>query len=143
MDHNGDFPAVNADLVEAQQLAEALEPEIAVLGGGKAPPGWRIDRFPSLGKVRLVSVPPWSRRPPKCEPEPWIGIGRAAQAELREAWKKEDPAGFQAQEDRRTAWLRAKGRGVVAAAVVVASPEDEKAARVLTIREPEFAEQQF
>ena len=119
-----EFAAIDADRAEAQQDREAIQPEIAVIEGGKAPPGWRIDRFKCLDRVRLVAVPPWSRRPPTIEPEPWIGVGRAHQKELRAAWEKDDPVGFKAQEDRRAAWLRAKRRAVVAVPVAVAVPPE-------------------
>ena len=39
-----------------------------------------FDRFPqSSGRMRLVSSPLWSLRPPTCEPELWLIIGKAAQ----------------------------------------------------------------
>ena len=42
--------------------------------------GWRVDRFPQgPGRMRLVSTPLWSLRPPTCEPEVWSTIGKAAQ----------------------------------------------------------------
>ena len=42
--------------------------------------GWHVDRFPQgPGRMRLVSTPPWSSRPPTCEPELWLIIGKAAQ----------------------------------------------------------------
>ena len=94
-----DFAPADADRVEAEEAKTAIEPEVAVLEGGKPPAGWRIDRF-GKERVRLVSVPPWSRRPPDVEPEVWIGIGRAARKELRLKWETEDPSGFQAQEAR-------------------------------------------
>ena len=42
--------------------------------------GGVFDRFPqSSGRMRLVSSPLWSLRPPTCEPELWLIIGKAAQ----------------------------------------------------------------
>ena len=40
------FPAVDADLVEQQIRREALMQEVVLVHGGRAPDGWRIDRFP-------------------------------------------------------------------------------------------------
>ena len=61
-----DFPAVDADVEERSDIEQIENAEICV--EGLAPPtGWRFDR---LG-ARLVSTPPWSRRPPNCESEVW------------------------------------------------------------------------
>jgi len=110
-------PAVPPAEQEVKEDDNDINDEVAIIEGGKAPPGWRIDRFKCLDKVRLVSAPPWSRRPPTCEPEVWVSVGRAHQKELRDEWKNKDPSGFQAQEERRATWLTAKKRGVVPVAV--------------------------
>ena len=93
--------------------------------GGRAPDGWRIDRFPRAdGTVRLVPTPPWSRRVPNLEPEDWIATNKRVQNVLREDWKAEDPENFNAQERRRAAWLRAKAerRGIPPVAMAIATP---------------------
>ena len=50
-----DLPAVNPDVAEdALDTAEAISENITV-DGGKAPPGWRLDRFLiSPGKYRIT-----------------------------------------------------------------------------------------
>ena len=53
------FPAVYADLIEQQVRRDALMQEVVLVQGGRAPSGWRIDRFPRAdGTVRLVPTPP-------------------------------------------------------------------------------------
>ena len=73
--------------------------------------------------MRLASTPPWSLRPPTCEPELWLIIGKAAQREMRAKWQADDPDAFAAQEDRRSSWRRAKRGGVVACGVVAGRGE--------------------
>ena len=73
--------------------------------------------------MRLVSTPPWSLRPPTCEPELWLIIGKAAQREMRAKWQPDDPDAFAAQEERRSSWRRAKRGGVVACGVVAGRGE--------------------
>ena len=69
---------------------------------GAPPTGWRVDRFPQgPGRMRLVSTPLWSLRPPTCEPELWLIIGKAAQRDMRAKWQADDPDAFAAQEERR------------------------------------------
>ena len=54
-----EFPAVDADLIEQQVRRDALMQEVVLVQGGRAPNGWRVDRFPRAdGTVRLVSAPP-------------------------------------------------------------------------------------
>ena len=76
---------------ELQQQLELGDAEL-VVEGDRAPKGWRIDRF----GTRTVSVPPWSRRPPKVLPEAWLTFSKNYQNELREELRKEDPEGFEA-----------------------------------------------
>ena len=109
---------------EREQEQKDMAQETEVIEGGKAPPGWRVDKFSRLGRARLVSVPPWSRRPPHCEPEVWVGILRSLQKKEREAWARDDPKGFAAQEARRSEWLKANSKGVVAAAIATAGVRD-------------------
>ena len=73
--------------------------------------------------MRLVSTPPWSLRPPTCEPELWMIIGKAAQREMRAKWHADDPDAFAAQEERRSSWRWAKRGGVVACGVVAGGGE--------------------
>ena len=119
------FPAVDADLIEQQVRRDALMQEVVLVQGGRAPDGWRIDRFPRAdGTVRLVPTPPWSRRVPNMEPEDWIATNKRVQNVLREDWKSEDPENFNAQERRRAAWLRGKAerRGIPPVAMAIATP---------------------
>ena len=67
--------------------------------------------------MRLVSTPLLSLRPPKCEPELWLTIGKAAQREMRAKWQADDPDAFAAQEERRSSWRQAKRGGVVVCGV--------------------------
>ncbi len=114
-----DFTEVDADRRDEEALQQAAASEVHVAPGGAPPAGWRVDRFPNgAGKVRLVSTPPWSRRPLSCEPEMWLVIGRAAPNELRATWQADDPVAFAAQEERRAAWNRAQRGGVVACGTV-------------------------
>ena len=86
--------------------------------------GWRVDRFQQgPGRMRLVSTPPWSLRPPTCEPELWLIIGKAAQREMRAKWQADDLDALAAQEERRSSWRRAKRGGVVACGVVAGRGE--------------------
>ena len=70
---------VDADLIDYDKMDAAVQEELQ-LDGKRPPIGWRIDRF----RHRLVSVPPWSRRPPTCEPEVWTAIGKHVQTKLRD-----------------------------------------------------------
>ena len=70
-----------------------------------------------------MSTPPWSLRPPTCEPELWLVIGKPAQRVMRAEWQADDPDEFAAQEERRSSWRRAKRGGVVACGVVAGSGE--------------------
>ena len=65
-----------------------------------------------------MSTPPWSLRPPTCEPELWLIIGKPAQRDMRAKWQDDDPDAFAAQEERRSSWRRAERGGVVACGVV-------------------------
>ena len=67
--------------------------------------------------MRLVSTPLWSLRPPTCESELWLIIGKAAHREMWAKWQANDPDAFAAQEERRSSWRRAKRGGVVACGV--------------------------
>ena len=51
-----------------------------------------------------MSTPPWSLRPPTCEPELWMIIGKAAQREMKAKWHADDPDAFAAQVERRSSW---------------------------------------
>ena len=65
-----EFDAVEPDVKEGAAFVEAVRGEVVVPEGGAPPVGWRIDKFGH----RLVSTPPWSRRPHTCWPEQWVGI---------------------------------------------------------------------
>ena len=84
-------------------LRDFVAEECWVPARGAPPTGWRVDRFPQgPGRTRLVSTPLWSLRPPTCEPELWLIIGKAAQREMRAKWHSDDPDAFAAQEERRS-----------------------------------------
>ena len=73
-----------------------------------------VDRFPQgLGRMRLVSTPPWSLTPPTCEPELWLIIGKAAQTEMRVKWHADDLDALAAREEWRSSWRQAKRGGMV------------------------------
>ena len=121
----GDFPPVDADAIEQQVRRDALQHEVVMVSGGRAPAGWRIDRFDKPnGTVRLVATPPWSRRVPSIEPEDCVSHSKVVRRLLREAWKSNNPEEFDAKERRRAAWLRTKAerRGVPPVAVARALP---------------------
>ena len=114
-----DFPEVDADRKDEATLRDAVAKEVLAPAGGAPPTGWRVDRFPQgPGRMRLVSAPPWSLRPPTCEPELWLVIGKPAQRAMRAEWQADDPDAFAAQEERRSSWRRAKRGGVVACGVM-------------------------
>ena len=108
-----------ADRKDEATLRDAVAEEVLVAVVGAPPTRWRVDRFPQgPGRMRLVSTPLWSLRPPTCEPEFWLIIGNAAQREMRAKWNADDLDAFAAQEERRSSWRRASRGGVVACGVV-------------------------
>ena len=118
------FPEVDADRRDEAVLRDAVAEEVLAKAGGAPPTGWRVDRFAQgPGRMRLVSTPPWSLRPPACEPELWLIIGKPAQREMRAKWQVDDPDAFAAQEERRSYLRRANRGGVVACGVVAGSGE--------------------
>ena len=119
-----DFPEVDTDGKDEATLRDVVTEEMLVPTVGAPLTGWRVDRFPQgPGRMRLASTPPWSLRPPTCEPELWLIIGKAAQREMRAKWRADDPDAFAAQEERRSSWRRAKRGGVVACEVVAGRSE--------------------
>ena len=75
-----DFPEVDADRKDEATLRDVVTEEVLVPAREAPQTGWRVDRFPQgPGRMRLVSSPPWSLRPPTCEPELWLITGKAAQ----------------------------------------------------------------
>ena len=79
-----DFPEVDPDRKDEAVLRDAVAEEVLANVGRAPPTGWRVDRFPQgPDRMRLVSSPPWSLRPPTCEPELWLVIGKSAQREMR------------------------------------------------------------
>ena len=98
--------------------------EVLAPARGAPSTGWRVDRFPQgPGRMRRLSTQPWSLRPPTCEPELWLIIGKAAQREIRANVHADDPDAFAVQEERRSSWRRVKRGGVVACGVVAGSGE--------------------
>ena len=119
-----DFPEVDADRKDEAVLRDVVAEELLVPAGGAPQTGWHVDRFSQgPGKMRLVSTPLRSLRPPTCEPEVWLVIGKPAQREMRAEWQADDRDAFAAQEERRSSWRRAKRGGVVACGVVARSGE--------------------
>ena len=119
-----DFPEVDADRRDEATLRDAVAEEVLAPAGRAPQTRWRVDRFPQgPGRMRRVSTPPWSLRPPTCEPDLWMIIGKAAQREMRAKWHSDDPDAFAAQEERRSSWRRATRGGVVACGVVAGSGE--------------------
>ena len=75
-----DFPEVGFDRKDEATLRDVVTEEVLVPAVGALQTGWHVDRFPQgPGRMRFVSTPPWSLRPPTCEPELWLIIGKAAQ----------------------------------------------------------------
>ena len=73
-----DLPEVDDDRMET--LCDVVTEEVLVPAKRAPLAGWHVDRFPQgPGRIRLVSTPLWSLRPPTCEPELWLIIGKAAQ----------------------------------------------------------------
>ena len=102
-----------------ETLCDVVTEEVLVPAKGAPLAGWHVDRFPQgPGRMRLVSTPLWSLRPPTCEPELWLIIGKAAQREMRAKWQADDRDAYAAQEERRSSWRRAKRGGAVAFGVV-------------------------
>ena len=68
-----DLPEVDDDRKDEATLSDVLTEEVLVPAKGAPLTRWRVDRFPQgPGRVRLVSIPLWSLRPPSCEPELWL-----------------------------------------------------------------------
>ena len=96
---------MDADRKHEATLRDAVAEEVLVHAVGAPQTGWRVDHFPQgPGRMRLVSTSLWSLRPPTCEPELWMTIGKAAQREMRAKWHADDPDAFAAQEERRSSW---------------------------------------
>ena len=75
-----DLPDVDLDRKDEATLHDVVTEEVLVPAVGAPQTRWRVDRFPQgPGRMRLVSTPPWSLRPPSCEPKLWLIIGKAAQ----------------------------------------------------------------
>ena len=90
-----DFPEVNVDRKDEVTLCDVVTEVVLVPAKGAPLTGWRVDRFPQgPGRMRLVSAPLWSLRPPTCEPELWLIIGKAAQREMRAKWHADDHDAF-------------------------------------------------
>ena len=96
---------------------DVMTEEVLVPAKGAPQTRWHVDRFPQRpSRMRLVSTPLWSLRPPTCEPELWLIIGKAAQRDEGERYA-DDRDAFAAQEERCSSWRRAKSGGVVACGV--------------------------
>ena len=118
-----DLPEVYDDRKDEATLCHAMTEEVLVPAKGAPQTGWHVDRFrQSSGRMRLVSTPLWSLRPPTCEPELWSIIGKAAQRDEGERYA-DDRDAFAAHGERCSSWRRAKRGGVVACGVVAGSGE--------------------
>ena len=112
-----DLLEVYDDRKDEATLCDVMTEEVLVPAKGAPLTGWRVDCFPQgPGRMRLVSTPLWSLRPPTCEPELWLIIGKAAQRDEGERYA-DDRDAFAAQEERCSSWRRAKRGGVVACGV--------------------------
>ena len=112
-----DLPEVYDDRKDEATLCDVMTEEVLVPAVETPQTGWHVDRFPQgPGRMRLVSTPLWSLRPPTCEPELWLIIGKAAQRDEGERYA-DDCDAFVAQEERCSSWRRAKRGGVVACGV--------------------------
>ena len=110
-----DFPEVDADRKDATTLRDAVAEEVLVPVVGAPTTRGVFDRFPqSSGRMRLVSTPLWSLRPPMCPL--WLIIGKAALKDEGERYA-DDRDAFAAQEERCSSWRRANTGGVVACGV--------------------------
>ena len=82
-----DLPEVYDDRKDEATLRDVVTEEKLVPAVGTPQTGWHVDRFPQgPGRMRLVSTPLWSLRPPTCEPELWLIIGKAAQSDEGERY---------------------------------------------------------
>ena len=114
-----DLPEVYDDRKDEATLCDVVTEEVLVPAKGAPQTGWHVGRFPQgPGRLRLVSTPLWSLRPPTCEPELWLIIGKAAQRNEGERYA-DDRDAFAAQVERCSSWRRAKRGGVVACGVKV------------------------
>ena len=60
-----DFPEVDVDRKNEATLRNVVTEGVLVPAMGAPQTGWQVDRFPQCpGRMRLVSTPPWSLRPP-------------------------------------------------------------------------------
>ena len=56
-----DFPEVDVDRKNEATLHKVVTEGVLVPAMGAPQTGWHVDRFPQgLGRMRLVSTPPWS-----------------------------------------------------------------------------------
>ena len=93
-----DLPEVYDDRKDEATLCDVMTEQVLVPAKGAPPTGWHVDRFPQgPGRMRLVSTPLWSLRPPTCEPELWLIIGKAAQRNEGERYA-DDRDAFATQE---------------------------------------------
>ena len=100
-----DLPEVDDDRKDEATLCDVVTEEVLVPAKGAPLTGWRVDRIPQgPGRMRLVSAPLWSLRPPTCELELWLIIQR----EMRAKWRADDLDAFAAQEERPSSWRLAK-----------------------------------
>ena len=100
---------------------EASEVSEIKIDGIKPSEGWRVDRFGS----KVVSTPPFSMRPPDCEPETWVSVGQKVKQHFRDEWKRRAPHEFQKQEERRKVYLDLKRAGKAGSTLVVLPIQSE------------------
>ena len=80
-----ELPEVDADRKDEATLRDAVAEEVLGPAVEAPPTGWRVDRFrQSSGRMRRVSAPLWSLRPPMCPL--WLIFGKAAVRVMTVNW---------------------------------------------------------
>ena len=124
---DSDYVAVEPDVEDVADFSSLPFSDVAkelIHDGRATPTGWRRDDFPPGGALVRCTVwaPPWTPRPPNIEAEAWLSQNKKHQNSRREAWKLRDPAGFEAQEERRRRYLLMKKNGTVMSKAAIALP---------------------
>ena len=108
------FEAVSPEFGEQSVFGIASRHETRAVMKGAPASGRRIDKFARGSVERSVSVPPWARRSPICEPESWVMMPKKVRNVKRAEWKRDDPVEYGEQEPRRQFWLHVKAAPTVA-----------------------------
>ena len=113
------FEAASPDLKEQNVFEIASRHETRAVMKGAPPAGWRIDKFARGSVERSVSVPPWARRSPICEPESWVMMPKKVRNVKRTEWKRNDPVEYGKQQPRSEFWVDVKAARTVARMMAV------------------------